>query len=405
MNSDNFFFEESLLQELSNNLMESFDQAAYSACSSSDTCSSTNTDDESILQFFNFNNQLMTSISCQCEGGFELNNNTKVSRPRGAPFSIYVNDKLNVTISTQFLSENNLNQSSVTISLKTFLFEDVSSLDSLEEYTINLNQAKMVNNQLQITIPIRRDNTTRRKTRKSTAKSIKGEETAEDLERKKKMRRSLNQEATKKVSYIQVIANQQVLATSQNMWCRSKTRSEMEKKKGRKTSTPKKNPSTKRKSSDLIPLEIDAQMINTHLKSAKRVKQTAPTVVVETQPISMVEEEIPEYMMQMIPTNWQEVCGVTTVDGAKQVQTVTVNNDEDDVFALFDNDFMFQEPMPSPSSAIPSMGINLDLDDLFPLESIQQPASAINGHMMFAKPVCLDDLDFDTFLTEQEINM
>ncbi|KAG2393539.1 hypothetical protein C9374_007070 [Naegleria lovaniensis] len=265
------------------------------------------------------NNNILPSVIAYCENGFYCNahsiNNTNNNNnhPRGSLYSIYVNDKIHVILDTEFTIQSK----PVIIELRSFLFEDEDNDESFEEESIVVSDFSFPTTNA--VIHIRRDNSSRRKNRKNKAKSIKGELTQEDIEKKKKMRRSLTQEATKKVSFIRVVRKEDgvVLAVSQNMWCRSKTRAEMEKKKERRqtttTNTRTKNPSTKRKENpqvELVPVDVDQEMLQTHLCKRSKLNDLrnvddTTAVVTSNNTVNINGEEIPMEMLQMYtPQDW-----------------------------------------------------------------------------------------------------
>jgi len=358
-------------------------------------------DEQELL--LNFNNPL---ISCYCKGGFEPNEETKhIKPPRSSPYSIYVNDKLHITIHPAFFSS----YPSAVIELRTFLFESENNFESINEYTMVLQ-----GNETEIIIPIRRDNSSMRKNRKNTARSIAGEPTKEDLEMKKKMRRSITQEATKKVSFIQVSYNDTIVAISENLWCKSKTREEMEKKKAKKNAT-KKNPATKRKAEtqtvELIPCQLDNAMIEQHLPNTKRNKAT---------PLTIPTFVIPSEMFQMPASDW--MIANTDMNSAQDFQLIDQLQKEAAVTNIYQDIPMddmqiipedFQELFQNMSQNSPTGGYNLDEMNFVDWDSIIRnfevpqnipstnayPTSSITSKAVDLDSLPLFDFDFSNELT------
>ncbi|KAF0983859.1 hypothetical protein FDP41_007774 [Naegleria fowleri] len=388
-------------------------------------------------------NTIIPSVVAYCEKGFCSNNTatttTTNNLPRGSLYSIYVNDKIHVILDTEFTMQ----AKPILIELRSFLFEDEDNDESFEEESILVSDFSFPTTS--VVIHIRRDNSSRRKNRKNKAKSIKGELTPQDIEKKKKMRRSLTQEATKKVSFLRVVRQEDgaVLAVSQNMWCRSKTRDEMEKKKERRqqttTKTRTKNPSTKRKENpqvELVPVELDQDMLRTHLckrsksneenNNASAASNVHSVVTSNNNTVNINEEEIPMEMLQMYnPQEWmtytngiadslhfltQQLCMATTKSYQPILMVVPVVNNH---LPEEENDFdpsmfqsaptaFFNSPLFANNNNTPNGGaVNLDEIDwsqfmetpTSPQQARQDVVTPSNGDnaMTPSKAISLDD--------------
>ncbi|EFC37042.1 predicted protein [Naegleria gruberi] len=183
-----------------------------------------------------------SSIVLKCDPyGFTENNGT--CRPRGSQYSVFVNDNIRIDFSFKipsnldlYFEQDGVNKSIFDLFIEECKFELCSFLDDDDTNTeVVIESSESISNikktddliQISLTTVIKRDTNNKRASR-SKAKPT----TEEKKGRKKKKNESC---ASKKVCFLRIVTPDSsfVLVRSDNLWVRSKTRQEMERKKDR----------------------------------------------------------------------------------------------------------------------------------------------------------------------------
>ncbi|KAL9648461.1 hypothetical protein ABK040_014081 [Willaertia magna] len=225
------------------------------------------------------NNDLLPSlIEVNCSNGFTITKDKKFK------YSVFVNDSIIIKIPNQQGIVQLLYTTFIELRVATNGEEEfyysydgtiLESRKSFLDYYHNFQQAKQnnqtANDMIVIELPIKRDNSSRRSKRKAAIKNNNGA-AAKTFQQNT----PVQQQCSKKLCFVQFIdENNQVLLRSETIWCKSKTREEMERKKIK---------DTKRKRDCSTKQTITIDPINTNTNNVKVPVNTTVQSPMPTKP-------------------------------------------------------------------------------------------------------------------------